>query len=96
MTKTKLTGIMVGIQLLVVAIFMVNVLFLGGCTDAPKATNLLQQQGYSQVEITGYRFFGCGEQDAWHTGFVATAPNGQRVEGVVCEGVFKGQTIRFD
>ena len=90
MTRTKLTGIFVVLQLVVIAVFLVNVLFLGGCTDAPKATNLLQSQGYSQVEITGYSFFGCGESDAWRTGFKATSPNGQRVEGVVCEGVFKG------
>lgn len=71
-------------------------LCLLGCTDAPKTTNLLQSQGYTQVQTTGYSFFGCGENDLWRTGFTAKSPNGSYVEGVVCEGIFKGQTVRFD
>lgn len=81
---------------LFIVCLMVLALCLSGCTDAPKATNLLQSQGYTKIEMTGYSFFGCGKNDYWRTGFVATAPNGSRVEGVVCEGIFKGQTVRFD
>ena len=80
----------------IVVCLIILSLFLSGCTDAPKATNLLKSQGYTQVEITGYSFLGCGENDLWRTGFRAKSPNGNYTEGVVCEGVFKGQTIRFD
>lgn len=36
---------------------------LSACTDAPKATNLLESQGYTRVETTGYSLFGCNDND---------------------------------
>ena len=66
------------------------------CTDAPKAKQVLAQQGYSQVTTTGYAWLGCGKDDWYRTGFLATAPNGSRVSGIVCEVLFKGATVRFD
>lgn len=65
-------------------------------TRTESAEALLNQQGYTDVEITGYDMFSCSEDDNFKTGFVATAPNGDRVSGTVCEGLMKGKTIRFD
>lgn len=79
-----------------ILLMLVLALCMSGCTDAPKATNLLKSQGYTQIQIEGYSFFGCSEEDYWRTEFNATSPNGQRVNGVVCEGILKGQTVRFD
>ena len=67
-----------------------------GCTSGDTATRALHGAGYKDVEITGYRVFGCSEDDNFHTGFEATGSSGQRVSGVVCSGFFKGATIRTD
>lgn len=66
-----------------------------GCTAEDDTRNTLTKAGYSNIEIDGYAFLGCGEDDNFKTKFTATNPNGMRVSGVVCCGVFKGCTIRF-
>jgi hypothetical protein len=69
---------------------------LRGCTDEDGARRVLQQNGYKDITITGYRFGMGGEHDTYVTGFEATSPSGSRVSGAVCSGLFKGSTIRFD
>ena len=69
---------------------------LSGCTDPEKATSVLSAQGYKDIEVTGYNLFSCGQDDQYHTGFVATSVTGQRVTGTVCSGFLKGTTVRFD
>jgi hypothetical protein len=65
--------------------------------DRIGATRILTQQGYSQVEITGYRWFVGSESDYFHTGFKAVSPAGIHVSGTVTKGIiFKSATIRFD
>ena len=66
------------------------------CTDAAGTIHTVERQGFTRVSITGYRFFGCGEDDVFRTGFEAMAPNGERVTGVVCSGWLKGYTLRLD
>jgi hypothetical protein len=65
------------------------------CSSNEDAVDTLTKAGYKDIETTGYSFFGCGSDDRFSTGFVATNPAGQRVKGVVCSGFFKGGTIRF-
>ncbi|QYN80453.1 hypothetical protein [Kosakonia phage Kc304] len=68
-----------------------------GCTDADNATRLLDANGFTDIEITGYSFFSCSEKDAQSTGFIATGPTGKQVKGAVCSGlIFKNSTIRFE
>lgn len=69
---------------------------LVGCTNSSTAERVLVGAGYKNVTLTGYRFFGCGEDDLFHDGFEATGPTGQRITGVVCGGILKGSTIRLD
>ena len=57
---------------------------------------MLQKQGYTNIEITGYEFGACAEEDVFHTGFIAVSPTGYVVGGVVCSGLMKGSTIRFE
>lgn len=66
------------------------------CTDSDGAKRHLSALGFTEIETDGYRFFGCGQEDGWRTGFTAVSPNGTRVSGVVCDGMFKGATVRFD
>jgi len=69
---------------------------LGGCSDAKNAEHVLYEAGYDDIEITGYSFFGCGEDDRFHTGFKAKSPRGHEVTGAVCSGILKSGTIRVD
>lgn len=95
MTKNQLMSGMIGIQVCVLLIFVIMV-SLGGCTDKDKSTSILESQGYTQIQAGGYSLFGCGEADVWRTKFTAKSPNGTIVDGVVCEGIFKGATVRFN
>ena len=66
-----------------------------GCTDEPATYRTLEAAGFSHIQIDGYAFWGCGEDDNFYTKFTATNPNGKRVSGIVCSGLTKGATIRF-
>lgn len=70
-------------------------IFLVGCTRAPEAEHALRVNGYKDITITGYRFFAC-QHDTFHTGFAATAPNGEKVTGTVCSGFLTSSQIRVD
>lgn len=83
--KTKLT---------IVFVLLTSVL-LTSCTQPDKATEILVREGYQNIQIEGYAFFGCGEDDTFKTRFSAEK-NDQPVTGVVCAGLGKGSTIRFD
>lgn len=69
---------------------------LFSCTDEDGAERILEENGYTDIEITGYKAFCCGEDDTFKTGFRATGPTGKPVSGCVCSGWGKGGTIRFD
>jgi len=80
------------IILMLFAIFIV-----ANCTDNDTALRVLESNGYSNVQFTGYKFFGCSKDDTYHTGFIAVSPNNKPVEGTVCGGLFfKNSTIRFE
>lgn len=66
------------------------------CTSDKEAIRAVEAMGMKDVRPTGYRFFGCGEDDTFHTGFEATNVKGERVTGVVCSAVLKGATVRLD
>jgi len=70
-------------------------LALIGCTQPDKAKSVLEAQGLSSVEITGYNWFACSEDDIYATGFEATSVSGNKVRGTVCAGAFKGSTVRY-
>lgn len=83
--------------LLVVLIFFVAFCASNdGMQDEQAARRTLQASGFTAVEMTGWKPFTCGKGDTTSTGFKATNPAGQRVEGVVCCGlVMKACTVRF-
>jgi len=89
-------GIIIFISMFIAGIF----LFLAASgflsrDPSGKAKELLEKQGYENVRMTGYKAFACGKDDMTSRGFDATSPNGSQVEGVVCCGLFKGCTVRF-
>jgi hypothetical protein len=70
---------------------------LAACTDPTTATRVLEDQGYTNVQMTGYNMFACSRDDTFHTGFSAKSPAGRQVSGTVCAGAFfKNSTIRFE
>ncbi|HET8687295.1 MAG TPA: hypothetical protein VFM18_11625 [Methanosarcina sp.] len=80
----------------IILVTTVSILACGGCTNSQKTIRTLEDQGYTNVETTGYAFFGCPEDDTFHTAFKATSPNGHKVSGVACSGWIFGSVIRFD
>lgn len=78
------------------AFLAISVAAITGCTSSNDTHRALEGAGYTDVDITGYRLFGCAREDQFHTGFSAIGPSGKRVTGVVCSGWLKGSTIRTD
>lgn len=60
------------------ALALLTAITLAGCSDDLGARRTLADAGYADIEITGYQFFGCGQGDAFHTGFRARSPAGRR------------------
>lgn len=75
---------------------LTSVLFLSACSRPDATVDVLTKQGYTQVQTHGYGFFACDEKDTFSTKFTAVSPAGVKVSGVVCSGVLKGHTIRFN
>ena len=81
---------------LVIVVGLLLVIGPKGCTDSDGTVRVLQDQGYTNIEITGWRPFSGGNDDQFHTGFRATTAAGKVVTGVVTSGCLKGKTIRLD
>lgn len=77
-------------------IFMCGaVCLVAGCTDEKESSRTLKAMGFTEVQMTGYDWFSCSEEDTFHTGFRAKNFKGETVEGVVCCGWLKNCTVRF-
>ncbi len=66
------------------------------CTDEPRAQRVLEESGYTDVQITGYAWTACSDHDDYKTGFRAKGPTGKQVAGAVCCGVMKNCTVRIE
>ncbi len=69
--------------------------FVSGCTKAQETTKILKQQGYTEIETTGYAWLSCSQDDLFRTKFTAISPAKKSVNGVMCCGFFKACTIRY-
>lgn len=69
-------------------------LFLSSCVNLDKIYEVLESDGMTDIELTGYSFSGCSQDDTIRQNFTATK-NNKHVEGVVCGGYFKGYTIKY-
>ena len=74
---------------------LVACIFIFGCTNESGAKNALDNEGYTQIQITGWSPFHCGDRDLTSTGFRAMNARGKPVSGVVCCGILKNCTIRW-
>ncbi len=86
------------LKIIVIIIIAAIAVFVmpSACTRPDDTIRILKQQGYSNIDITGWRPLDKGEDDVFSTGFEAVSPSGQVVTGAVTSGWFKGGTIRFD
>lgn len=64
--------------------------------DFKKGKKVLEQQGYTDVQETGYEWFCCGKDDEYSTGFKAKDKAGNTVKGCFCSSLGKGVTVRFE
>lgn len=81
-----------------IILLLIGMLMIG-CTSSSafeKGKAQLEQQGYTNVENTGYNFFCCSDEDTFANGFTAMDKSGSKVKGCFCSGVLKGVTIRFE
>lgn len=61
------------------------------------AINTLTNAGYHDVQIGGYAWIGCSNSDYFASHFTAVSNSTDKpVSGVLCSGMLKGMTIRFD
>lgn len=74
---------------------VVLALLLGACTNEHDSRHALEAQGFTEIELTGYVWAACGEDDVFSTGFTAVNPAGRPVDGVVCCGALKSCTVRW-
>lgn len=93
----KSTSFTLGDLLFILAfVFGISFLLFNPTAPSPEQfTQLLEREGYEQIQLNGYSWFGCGESDYYRESFTAVK-NGQVVEGVLCKGLTKGITIRYD
>lgn len=89
----KSIGIFLGGTLLIVVLILIEP---AACVDDAGTRRVLTQQGYTNIHITGFRWFGRSRGDVYSTGFEATSPNGNFISGYVTSGWWKGYTIRFN
>lgn len=89
--KLVITG---GILLFIALVLSISAL-IGSMSNKDKIKIFLGNQGFSQIEMTGFEFFSCSRGDLFKDGFKAVNQQGHEVKGVVCQGIFKGKTIRF-
>lgn len=83
-------------KLLTASSLAIFIMLLSGCTAPDRAVQTLTDAGYSNIKIGEYAWFSCGEDDLFRTSFEATGMTGRTVTGAVCNGFFKGATIRFN
>lgn len=76
-------------------ILFASVMVLVGCTAPERTERVLQEQGYTDIQIKGFSWLSCSD-DVFRTKFEAKSPSGYEIKGAVCSGWFKGNTIRLD
>lgn len=77
------------------SILLFLALLICGCSSPTTAKAALEDAGYKNIQITGFKLFGCDQNDMFSTGFNATGPTNRNLHGVVCSGFLKGSTIRI-
>lgn len=83
-----------------IGLFAIIIAFVVGssCTDEEAARSVLEDEGYTNIELNGYAYGRCSKNDSTCTEFKATGPSGREVKGAVgCgrTGCGKACTVRI-
>lgn len=82
--------------MLFVALFVALVALCVSCDiDPSRYYETLDASGFTDIRLTGFEWFRCGDNDSYVSGFTAKNPKGKPVSGVVCCGYSKACTVRF-
>lgn len=82
-------------KIFILSCLFIILTFTSGCTAPDKSIRILTEQGYTDIQLNGYQWFACSEDDTFSTGFTAKKiETGATVRGVVCSDFFKGSTVR--
>lgn len=82
---------------------LATMLFAAGCSVSQEtAEDVLQDEGYENVEVTGHAWTGCSDDDQFRSSFKATrrvlnadgTTSLRNVEGTICCGWWKDCTVR--
>jgi len=65
------------------------------CTPAKWAVDAANDAGLDAVLTDGVAPLSCGSDDLMGRRITATNPRGQRIDAVVCCGIFKSCTVRY-
>ncbi|MEM9103952.1 MAG: hypothetical protein AAGB12_16710 [Pseudomonadota bacterium] len=72
------------------------VFLASACTDANRTMSVLEKNGFSEIEILGFRSAGCPSNFDFSTEFRAKDKNGDIQTGVVCSGRFPETILKVD
>lgn len=82
---------------IILSLLIISITSCTSSSDFEKGKAILENQGYTEVENTGYDAFCCsGDSDSFSTGFRATGKHGEEIKGCICSGFMKGITIRYE
>jgi hypothetical protein len=95
---TPFSKLLIGFCFAIIVFFIVLIFSGNGFgTNREAATKALLDSGYHPIDVGGYGILKCSEDDWYKTNFRAYSPDSTRiVTGCVCQGFFKGSTIRLD
>lgn len=68
---------------------------LGGCSDREVGKELLPDLGLSEIKYDGFGWFDCGEADWFRSRYSAKNQQGKTIQLTICEGFYKGKTVRY-
>lgn len=67
------------------------------CEKKNEARKALLDSGFHPIKVGGYGWADCSKDDVYRTRFTAYSQDSSRVvTGCVCQGFWKGKTIRLD
>ncbi len=64
--------------------------------DRFMAKETLKSLGYTNIEITGFAWFGCSIKYTKRAKFIAISPNGDEVTGRICGDIYQKRIISID
>lgn len=94
MISTKTLGTVLAVALAGLAV--VGIASSATRTDPAKQVAAVEAYGFTNVEMKGWAWFACSEDDDLKYAFTARDARGRPVQGALCSGWFlKGATVRL-